>query len=156
VKRLARLSLSAPPAAIVAIVPFTYNLLKLHPALMVLIHRAPDSAGDPFDAAERDPHVTRALESSLWELRGAAARHFCAPVGTLFRVLEAPFTKPAYALEDFADHSYATLFDTEARKRVRHDPVVAEDRVHGCLFPAVNDARDGRVDVVAELWSFGE
>jgi U3 small nucleolar RNA-associated protein 19 len=41
-KRLARLCLSAPPAALVAIVPFTYNLLKRHPALMVLIHRSSD------------------------------------------------------------------------------------------------------------------
>jgi U3 small nucleolar RNA-associated protein 19 len=38
VKRLSRLSLSAPPAAIVMIIPFTYNILKRHPALMVMIH----------------------------------------------------------------------------------------------------------------------
>lgn len=39
VKRLARLSLSAPPAAIVMVIPFTYNILKRHPALMTMIHR---------------------------------------------------------------------------------------------------------------------
>lgn len=38
-KRLARLSLSAPPAAIVIVIPFTYNVLKQHPGLMVMIHR---------------------------------------------------------------------------------------------------------------------
>ncbi|KAG2008100.1 ribosome biogenesis protein Noc4, variant 2 [Coprinopsis cinerea AmutBmut pab1-1] len=42
VKRLARLSLNAPPAAIVMIIPFTYNILKRHPALMVMIHRDAD------------------------------------------------------------------------------------------------------------------
>ncbi|TEB04125.1 CBF-domain-containing protein, partial [Coprinellus micaceus] len=43
IKRLSRLSLSAPPAAIVMIIPFTYNILKKHPALMVMIHRDGDS-----------------------------------------------------------------------------------------------------------------
>lgn len=38
VKRLARLCLSAPPAAIISIIPMIYNLLKRHPACMVLIH----------------------------------------------------------------------------------------------------------------------
>ena len=43
VKRLARLSLHAPPAAIVMIIPFTYNVLKKHPALMVMIHRVDET-----------------------------------------------------------------------------------------------------------------
>lgn len=52
IKRLARLSLSAPPAAIVMIIPFIYNLLKLHPGCMVLIHRvaARDEQGDDVKA----------------------------------------------------------------------------------------------------------
>lgn len=39
IKRLSRISLSAPPAAIIMIIPFTYNVLKRHPALMTMIHR---------------------------------------------------------------------------------------------------------------------
>jgi U3 small nucleolar RNA-associated protein 19 len=156
VKRLSRLALHAPPAALVAVVPFTYNLLKRHPALMVLIHRPPPEDGaDPFDTAEYDPHKTGALGSSLWELRGACARHFHAPVGALFRVLEQPFTRPALALDDFADHGYTTLFETEVRKRVRQPPVVTEHKVEGCLFPWLGDSREVKVDIVAELWSFG-
>ncbi|EEB86934.1 hypothetical protein MPER_15939, partial [Moniliophthora perniciosa FA553] len=42
VKRLARLSLTAPPAAIVMVLPFTYNILKRHPVLMPMIHRDGD------------------------------------------------------------------------------------------------------------------
>ncbi|KAG6912246.1 hypothetical protein DXG01_016001, partial [Tephrocybe rancida] len=45
IKRLSRLSVNAPPAAIVMIVPFTYNILKRHPALMAMIHRT--DAEDP-------------------------------------------------------------------------------------------------------------
>ena len=39
IKRLARLSVNAPPTAIVMIIPFTYNILKKHPSLMTMIHR---------------------------------------------------------------------------------------------------------------------
>ena len=45
VKRLSRLSLSAPPAAVVMLIPFTYNMLRRHPALMAMIHRAEDVTG---------------------------------------------------------------------------------------------------------------
>lgn len=43
VKRLSRLSLNAPPAAIVVIIPFIYNMLRRHPSLMQMIHRTADS-----------------------------------------------------------------------------------------------------------------
>ena len=56
VKRLARLSLNAPPAAIVMIIPFTYNILKQHPALMVMIHRVHDSV-DATTGAQPDCHA---------------------------------------------------------------------------------------------------
>lgn len=39
IKRLARLALTAPPAAVVIVIPFVYNLLKMHPGCMPLIHR---------------------------------------------------------------------------------------------------------------------
>ncbi|TFY67399.1 hypothetical protein EVG20_g3953, partial [Dentipellis fragilis] len=42
VKRLSRLSLNAPPSSIIIMIPFTYNILKRHPALMVMIHRDGD------------------------------------------------------------------------------------------------------------------
>jgi U3 small nucleolar RNA-associated protein 19 len=112
------------------LVPFTYNILKRHPALMVMIHRDGDSgigahsypslppflcrsegAADPFDEKEPDPTKTRALESSLWEL-WAHERHYHAPVSTLTKVFSAPFTKPEYAMEDFLDHTYSTVNTT--------------------------------------------
>ena len=70
IKRLSRLSLSAPPQGIVAILPMVYNLLKRHPTCMQIIHRADQLPGqpDPFNEDERDPLLTGALESSVWEL----------------------------------------------------------------------------------------
>jgi U3 small nucleolar RNA-associated protein 19 len=116
------------------LVPFTYNILKRHPTLMALIHRVPPDGADPasigtfpsphfsyasrplthalrvdpFDAAEPNPNLTHAIDSSLWELH-SHVRHYHAAAATLARIFEAPFTKPNYAMEDFLDHTYGTV-----------------------------------------------
>lgn len=71
IKRLSRLALNAPPAAIVAIVPWIYNLLKTHPTCTFMIHRAirdealkaeieAEGMDDPFDPLEPDPTAVEA------------------------------------------------------------------------------------------------
>ncbi|EJF62521.1 CBF-domain-containing protein [Dichomitus squalens LYAD-421 SS1] len=127
VKRLSRLSLTAPPAAVIMLIPFTYNMLRRHPALMVMIHRSEDIAGadyDGFMAAEPNPALTNALESSLWELY-SHRQHYHASVSTLAKIFEEAFTRPSYAMEDFLDHTYGTLFDTEVKRKIRKAPAVA-------------------------------
>ncbi|KAF7299244.1 Ribosome biogenesis protein Noc4 [Mycena indigotica] len=150
IKRLARLSLAAPPAAIVLILPFTYNALKRHPALMPMIHRHADadSTTDVFDAAEPNPNLTHAIDSSLWELSSHRS-HWLAGVSTMSRILEEAFTKQSYAMEDFLDHTYGTLFDADANRKIKKEPPVAMDMTKG-LFG--NEGVEG--DVVSELWSF--
>lgn len=109
---MARLSLFAPPAGVIIVIPFTYNVLKRHPALMCMIHR-PEMGGiedelDPFDPEEKDPMQTKALQSSLWELT-THRQHYHASVATLARVFEEAFTRPGFAMEDFLDHTYTTV-----------------------------------------------
>ncbi|KAH7103707.1 CBF-domain-containing protein [Auriculariales sp. MPI-PUGE-AT-0066] len=132
IKRLARLSLSAPPAAIVAILPLTYNLLKTHPTCMVLIHRdvEPGKDIDPYNANESSPFLSNALDSSLWELESHTS-HFHAPTATLARILSEPFTKQSLATEDFLDHSYATMFEAETGGKrsltIRREPALRDE-----------------------------
>ncbi|KAJ6619540.1 CBF/Mak21 family-domain-containing protein [Mycena sp. CBHHK59/15] len=154
IKRLSRLSLSAPPAAIVMIIPFTYNILKRHPALMAMIHR-PDGDGtaDPFDPAEPNPLLTHAIESSLWELH-SHREHYLSGVSTLTKIFSEAFTKPSYSMEDFLDHTYGTLFDADASRKIKKEPAVAVDLgKHLDLFPADSEAASGG-GIVSELWSF--
>ena len=135
VKRLSRLSLSAPPAAIVMIIPFTYNILKRHPALMVMIHSTREDDGefngndavtrisqsqirltiylDPFAADEPNPLLTEAPSSSLWELYSHRS-HYHSAVSTLAKIFSEAFTKPGYAMEDFLDHTYDTVCPTHS------------------------------------------
>ncbi|KAF8708010.1 CBF/Mak21 family, partial [Rhizoctonia solani] len=153
IKRLARLSLTAPPAAIIMIIPFVYNVLKRHPALMVMIHRVNDEAElDPFDEKETSPLRTNALESSLWELV-SHRDHYLSSVSTLAKIFSEAFTKPSYALEDFLDHTYATLFETEAKRKLKKDPAVALEAAAN-LFPTSALGEGQTSDVVSELWVF--
>ncbi|KAM6503710.1 CBF/Mak21 family domain containing protein [Amanita muscaria] len=171
VKRLSRLSLSAPPAAIVMIIPFTYNILKRHPALMVMIHRAEgedDVYTDPFLPQEPNPLLTQALSSSLWELYSQSS-HYHSSVSTLAKILSEAFTKPGYAMEDFLDHTYHTLFNTEVNRKIKKEPALAMEIDKPVLiFPTKTkkDDEEGKVedegdevvqsspDVVSDLWTF--
>ncbi|KAJ8589171.1 CBF-domain-containing protein [Rhizopogon salebrosus TDB-379] len=159
VKRLSRLSLHAPPAAIIMVIPFTYNILKRHPTLMVMIHRTeygPSTDTDPFIDDETNPNATNALDSSLWELH-SHIHHYDSAVSAMARIFAEAFTKPGYSMEDFFDHTYGTLIDTEVGRKIKKAPALAME-LRKDIFPG-SDATDedagvsGR-DAVSELWVF--
>lgn len=119
IKRLARLALNAPPAAVVFIVPWTYNLLKRHPTCTFMLHREirdPDEKErvqnegfeDPFLPDETDPMETRAIDSCLWELVQLQS-HYHPNVATIAKIVSEQFTKQSYNIEDFLDHSYGSV-----------------------------------------------
>ena len=114
IKRLSRLTLYAPPSGIVIIVPWIYNLLRNHPSCTFMIHRNADvdkdeeGWGDHFRMEEPDPMDTDALESSLWEIY-MLQNHYHPNVATIAKIISEQFTKQAYNMEDFLDHSYATV-----------------------------------------------
>ena len=118
VKRLARLSIFAPPSGIVVVVPWIYNLLKNHPSCTFMVHRNgerngdvfqdEESWGDPFLEQESNPMETCALESSLWEIQMLQS-HYHPNVATIAKIISEQFTKQAYNPEDFLDHSYGTV-----------------------------------------------
>ena len=67
---------------------------------------------DPFDAEESDPTRTNAIESSLWEIETLQS-HYHPNVAAIARIISEQFTKQAYNLEDFLDHTYVTVSRTE-------------------------------------------
>ncbi|KAF8559665.1 CBF-domain-containing protein [Imleria badia] len=158
VKRLSRLSLAAPPAAIIMIIPLTYNLLKRHPALMGMIHRTQDPDGpfiDPFLPDEANPNITNAIDSSLWELY-THKQHYDSAVSTMARIFEEAFTKPGYSMEDFLDHTYGTLIEAETKRRMKKEPALAMELVKNPFPLASDEDVDVAVqDGLSELWVFG-
>jgi len=71
VKRLARLALIAPIDMCLFLIKFDENLLIRHQSLKCLIDDPKETCveSDPYEAAESDPSKSRAIESSLWEMK---------------------------------------------------------------------------------------
>lgn len=171
IKRLARLALNAPPTAIVAIVPWMYNLFKNHPITTFMMHRAiydaefkaaldAEGMDDPFDPDEPDPTRTDAIESSVWEIVTLQS-HYHPNVAAIARIISEQFTKQAYNLEDFLDYTYQGMLQgelgTEDRpfKRV---PVV-EYHIPKRIFTDRGLEEDGGIDtapgsLMRNLWDF--
>ncbi|KAL8832136.1 MAG: hypothetical protein Q9191_000458 [Dirinaria sp. TL-2023a] len=145
IKRLSRHSLYAPPSAIVFIVPWIYNLLKTHSACTFMIHRATEGRDgeDPFLLDETDPMETDAIESSLWEIH-TLQDHYHPNVATIARIIAEQFTKQAYNLEDFLDHSYDSdikkipEIEYQIPKKIFAEYEVAAGRMNSFLIDICN------------------
>ena len=71
-------------------------------------HMQEHGSEDPFLPDETDPMETRALESSLWEIVQLQS-HYHPNVATIAKIISEQFTKHTYNIEDFLDHSYASV-----------------------------------------------
>ena len=171
IKRLSRLALNAPPSAIVVIVPFMYNLFKSHPTCTFMMHRTirdkrfaaeveKEGMDDPFDAEESDPTRTNAIESSLWEIETLQS-HYHPNVAAIARIISEQFTKQAYNLEDFLDHTYQGMVESDlgtGERPLRKTPVV-EYQIPKRIFTDRLLEEDGGVDsgpavFMRGLWDF--
>ncbi|KKA23846.1 Ribosome biogenesis protein Noc4 [Rasamsonia emersonii CBS 393.64] len=172
IKRLSRLALNAPPTAIVAIVPFIYNLFKNHPTCTFMLHRVvrdeewkaeleAEGMDDPFDPDEPDPTLTDAIESSLWEIETLQS-HYHPNVAAIARIISEQFTKPMYNLEDFLDYTYQGMLlaelGVEEKPTFKKAPVV-EFHIPKRIFTDRLLEEDNGVDtapgsLVRKLWDF--
>ncbi|KAM9841418.1 nucleolar complex protein 4 homolog [Aulostomus maculatus] len=91
-KRLGRLALTAPPTALLIVLPFIYNLIRRHPSSRVLIHKPStedEPLEDPYLMDEDDPAHCRAVESSLWEIK-TLQKHFHPDVAKAAMLINSP------------------------------------------------------------------
>ncbi|KAI0444825.1 nucleolar complex protein [Xylaria telfairii] len=163
IKRLTRLCLNAPPSAIVAVMPWVYNLFKKHPLCTFMVHRvirdpevraAVESQGmdDPFDEKEEDPMQTKAIDSCLWEVLQLQA-HYHPNVATTAKILSEQYTRPWYNMEDFLDHSYNSLVEAELSKSVKKPPVV-EFMIPKRIFLPNDPASEVEDNLIVKFWEF--
>ncbi|KAL3229961.1 Nucleolar complex protein 4 [Nakaseomyces bracarensis] len=160
IKKLARYSLTAPPGAIVTIIPFIYNLLKKHPSCMIMIHDpyymsdpffTPEQRkelsdrqrayNDPFDIESTSPEQTHAMESSLWELK-TLMDHYHPNVATLAKIFAQQFRKMHYNMEDFLDWSYDTLLEAESTRKLKVLPTLEFEEFKGIFDKSGQDNND--------------
>ncbi|KAJ9076646.1 Maturation and nuclear export of 40S ribosomal subunits interacting protein [Entomophthora muscae] len=156
VKRMARLALHGPPGALVLILPFIYNLLRAHPACMILIHRAGEikcGERDPYDFSQSNPTLSNALESSLWEVE-ALSRHYSANVSSLAKLFSDQFTKPSYLLEDFMDHNFNSMISAELGKPFKKVPALAIKLSPTLLPSSDSNSEDSKLFSLCDEWVF--
>jgi len=111
-KRLSRLTLSASPDALFALIPFIGDLLIRHRKLELLVHHAAVSslATDPYDEMETDPVKSGAIESSLWELQ-AIRTHALPAISTLADWIERPLPRMEWDLKQRLKTDPQHVFD---------------------------------------------
>lgn len=105
VKRLARLSLVAPPQDITTIIYFIGNLILRHPGLKRLICHpsgGQEVPRDPFIMDERDPVESNALESSLWEI-ASLQQHVIPSIAQAANIIFNPLPKVEWNLGDYLE-----------------------------------------------------
>ncbi|XP_063855851.1 nucleolar complex protein 4 homolog isoform X2 [Scylla paramamosain] len=138
VKRLARLSLMAPSCCLPLIIKFILNLLIRFPGLKKLVHNTSvtDHAGDPYQPGEADPALTKANQSSLWEV--ATLQHHGMPVVSR----AAQFTKKQALpqtevdLGELVDQGYDELFERSCKVTVKEGIATTFVRPQGLfLYP---------------------
>ncbi|KAG8185233.1 hypothetical protein JTE90_002762 [Oedothorax gibbosus] len=71
VKKISRIALSSTTEVILRILPFVCNILIRNPTLKSMVHRTSpqELSSDPFILEAMDPVQSKALESSLWEIK---------------------------------------------------------------------------------------
>lgn len=125
VKKFSRLSLSAPSSSCLFILAIVHNLLRRNPSIRCLQNRPnPTVAGlstDVFVESERDLTETRALESSLWEVKSLTS-HYCPRVAILAKRLVTTENWPRvdWDLQEFATISQSDLFQDYCTKKAKN------------------------------------
>ncbi|XP_078467841.1 nucleolar complex protein 4 homolog [Lampetra planeri] len=129
VKRLSRLSLTAPPHALLLLLPFIGNLVRRHPSSRVLLHRAAaglaDVTSDPYAMEEEDPAKSGASDSSLWEIQ-SLQRHYHPDVATAATALTRPLSDVEEDLSPLLELSSTELFEREVKKKIKNVPLEFE------------------------------
>ena len=75
------------------------------------------------------------------------------------KIFNEQFTKPSYNLEDFLDHTYATMFQNEITKKRKGDAAVAVEAPKGLFVATIEETAEEEAEqegVVPgwESWSF--
>ncbi|XP_055389054.1 nucleolar complex protein 4 homolog A [Condylostylus longicornis] len=118
VKRLARLSLLAPPQDVEIILYFIGNLILRHPGLKRLICHpvGGEVSQDPYIMDERDPTKSNALESSLWEIV-ALQSHIMPSISTAAKFISQPLPSQEWDLSNVLDLKEDDVFDQEISRK---------------------------------------
>ncbi|KAH3743867.1 nucleolar complex protein 4 [Pelomyxa schiedti] len=131
IKRLARLSLTAPTPTLPTLLALSYNLMFVHrhTRLLVDVKRIfIPWEEDPFDFFETDPLKTCALDSWLWEYT-MLQNHYLPAVSKLaVALISSKFDRQLFYTPHFSGHSYKTLTEAELKRHNKPAPLGIVER----------------------------
>lgn len=123
-KRLARMSLSAPPYALLYTIPFVGNLLIRHrSALASMINDSGDAdmSTDPYDPEEPDPAKSKAIDSSLWELKTLQS-HWHPTVAKKAKFIDDNLPKMEWDFSERLEGGYAEMMERAKKAKYKEVP----------------------------------
>ncbi|KAK9498754.1 hypothetical protein O3M35_003318 [Rhynocoris fuscipes] len=128
VKKFARLSLIAPPADILTLLALITNLIIRHSGLKKLITNMEiqNYSNDPYIPTESDPSASKALESSLWEVK-LLQYHVLPSVSTAAMFIDNPLPSVECDLSDLLEGDSNQIFSKELKKKIKDPPITFEN-----------------------------
>ena len=149
VKRLARLTLTAPAPTIPMVLRFIHNLLHRHPGLVAMLHSADAEAtvtSDPFDNTCEEPGESGAVGSSLWEVE-SLQRHALPQVSQAAKdLLEKGLREQELDVSALLEADWADVMDMETKKKVFPNVPTTWEEPQGLRPP--------KDDVLSEIFAF--
>lgn len=144
-KRLARMSLVAPPYALLYVIPFIGNLLVRHRSLVTMINDSgdQDASTDPYDAEEPDPAKAKAAESSLWELKTLQS-HWHPTIAKKAKFINDNLPKMEWDFSERLEEGYAEMM--KRAKSAKHKEAPTN-------FHKVEGLLKQKEEFLSELWS---
>ncbi|XP_029024297.1 nucleolar complex protein 4 homolog [Betta splendens] len=130
-KRLARLALTAPPTALLIVLPFIYNLIRRHPSCRVLIHKPStedESLEDPYVMDEEDPAQCHALDSSLWEIM-TLQKHYHPDVAKAAMLIRRPLSVQEDDIGEVLETTTYELMERDLKIQTKNIPLEFETAV---------------------------
>jgi len=90
-------------------------------------------AGDPFLMDERNPLLSNALSSSLWEIR-ALQWHILPSIATAARFIREPLPSVEYDMASALERTGSHLFESELKNKVK-DIMLTFERPSSMALP---------------------
>jgi len=126
-KKFARLSLLAPSVDKCILLSMICNLLIRHRGLMKLVNNIDGDQveHDPYDSDEADPSLSRAMESSLWEVK-LLQDHVLPSVSSGAMFINNPLPNVEIDLGPLLDAHFSEVFHKELKKKTKNPPLCFE------------------------------
>nr|CAG4638409.1 EOG090X04ZD [Cyclestheria hislopi] len=123
IKRMARLSLTAPANVVVLLLHFIGNLIMRHRGLLRLVHN-PDHQNelseDPYLMDERNPALCRATESSLWEIK-SLQNHILPDVAIAAKFIDRDLPKLEWDISQDLELTLEDMIEKEMKRERPQD-----------------------------------